>query len=451
LVESILIVIRKKPFFLFQAFFWYILGKSLLKKKVSNEVKLNLKHFPLNEEFISFLKEEKVKGRKIILATGASEKIAKDAFDFFGFFSNFISSNEKINLTGTDKRDKIIELIGKEDFSYAGDCKKDFSIWKRSKEAILVNHTKFTEKSVDSFHRGDKKTFCPSYPAKYLLKGLRPHQWVKNFLVFIPVIASHNLLDPNLTLQSILAFSCFCLCASSGYLINDLLDLNADRKHKTKSTRPLASGNLPISWGIFAAPLLCLTGLTLAMTHSADLASVTLSYFALSCLYSIFLKKLVVLDVIALAVLYTIRIYAGATSTDIVISDWLLLFSIFLFSNLALLKRFTELRHQKSEDKIMRRGYSAKNTKIVKWFGVVSLICSVTILALYVHSSTALALYENSQLLWCIVPVFVFWISRMWLIASIDNMDLDPVLFAIKDKTTLLCGLLSALFMIWAI
>ena len=351
--ESIIAYLKKKPLGILKLLFWFFSGKAYFKKKVSELVELDFKELPQNKEFVNYLYNEKKIGRQLILATGSSEKIAKQAFNFFCIFDKFISSDDQTNLTGRNKLNRIIQENNLKPFSYAGNSTQDLTIWEKSEEVILVNYAKSTADRVDSDGKKILK-FSLSSPLYFLCRSFRIHQWIKNSLIFVPLIVSHRFLEVEILFQSFFGFFSFCLCASSGYLINDFLDLNADRKHISKSQRPFASGALPLSWGIMAIPALFLGGILIAICQSYSLFWIVSIYFVISCSYSLFLKKIIGLDIAILSILYTIRIYAGSHCTNIEISNWLLCFSLFLFSNLALLKRFTELKALSNNDRIYR-------------------------------------------------------------------------------------------------
>lgn len=447
--ETIIVCLKKKPLGIFKLLFWFFSGKAYFKKKVSELVELDFNELPQNKEFVNFLCNERKIGRQLILATGSSKKIAKQAFNFFGIFDKFISSDDQTNLTGTNKLNRIIRENDHKPFSYAGNSRQDLPIWEKSAEVILVNYAKSTADRLDSSGKKILK-FSPSSPLAFLCRSFRMHQWVKNILIFVPLIVSHRFLEVEILFQSFFGFFSFCLCASSGYLINDFLDLNADRKHISKSQRPFASGALPLSWGIMAIPALFLGGILIAICQSYSLFWIVSIYFVISCSYSLFFKKIIGLDIAILSILYTIRIYAGSHCTNIEISNWLLCFSLFLFSNLALLKRFTELKALSNNDRIYRRSYSTKHLNAILVLGLFSIIGSIAVLLMYTLSPTASYLYDNWSILWLVIPLFGFWLSRMWILARQNKMDQDPVAFAISDRITIVFVCLSTVILICA-
>jgi len=288
-----------------------------------------------------------------------------------------------------------------------------------------------------------------------LIKALRPHQWLKNFLIFIPLLASHKFVNASLIFHAILAFILFSLTASSGYLVNDLLDLESDRYHPRKRFRPLASGDLPIQVGIVSAPLVFLVGFATSLLLMPKAFSITLViYYALTIAYSQFLKRIMVVDTIVLAGLYTVRVIAGSYACGLVPTFWILAFSMFLFLSLAMVKRYAELLEARSKGETQQtkgRGYFPDDLEIIANLGSSSGYLSVLVLALYIQDFKTVKMYHTPELIWLACPILLFWISRVWMIAYRGEMHDDPVLFAIKDKGSLITGLLFATVLMLAI
>ena len=281
---------------------------------------------------------------------------------------------------------------------------------------------------------------------KVLLKAARVHQWLKNILIFVPLILAHRVLDKTALLEAILAFFAFSLCASSFYVVNDLVDLEADRRHPHKRKRPFAAGDLTPRFGVgFAAALLALSAIIAFQLRATFIYSL-LCYAVISATYSYVLKRIAIVDILVLAGLYTVRLMSGAFAVDVPISKWLLAFSMFIFLSLAYLKRYAELRLAKetSEDKVFGRGYLLSDLDIVLQFGTASGYLAVLVMALYVNSEEVRRLYSSPELLWLICPVLLYWISRVWFIASRGKLDDDPILFAIKDRVSYLAGAICA-------
>ena len=285
------------------------------------------------------------------------------------------------------------------------------------------------------------------------LKALRLHQWLKNVLVFVPLLAAHLVLDPVAVMQAVAAFLIFGMCASSVYVLNDLLDLGADRRHPRKRKRPFASGRLPITAGLMVAPVLMIAAFTAAYALAPRFALVLLGYYILTLAYSLRLKQIAMLDVLVLAALYTVRIVAGTAAIDVGFSFWLLAFSMFLFLSLALVKRYTELGVQRraGNDTVHGRGYATSDYELLASLGGASGYLSVLVLALYINSTASAELYHRQQVLWLLCPLLLYWVSRVWIIAHRGAMHDDPVLFAARDKVSLMLMVLAALVVLLAI
>lgn len=274
------------------------------------------------------------------------------------------------------------------------------------------------------------------------IKSLRIHQWVKNLLLFVPLIMAHEWHDPEVLRTTIVAFFAFSVCASAVYILNDIVDIESDRAHHTKKNRPFASGQLPVQFGYVMTPLLFAAGLLLAMQVSVDFLKVLLCYVVLTTLYSFKLKKIVLIDIITLATLYSVRIFAGSVAAHVTVSQWLLAFSMFLFFSLACMKRYSELWTLKKNEQVKAhgRGYYSHDIEMIAQFGSSSGYLSILVLAFYVNSEEVLHLYHNAKLLWVICPAFFYWISRVWLLAGRGDMHEDPIVFALKDPASYAVG-----------
>jgi 4-hydroxybenzoate polyprenyltransferase len=298
-----------------------------------------------------------------------------------------------------------------------------------------------------------KETVTPGTQTGFVLaRALRVHQWIKNLLVFVPLLMAHRILDAGVLTQATLAFIAWCLCASAVYLINDRLDLEADRLHATKRHRPLAAGTLSLSaiWAL--VPLLGLSGLAIAfLLLPVSFGISILFYLGLTTAYSVHLKRMLMIDVLILAGLYTLRVLSGGYATGIPVSPWLLAFSMFLFLSLAFVKRYAELlAADPALTETSRRNYSAHDADLLKSFGSASGYLSVLVLVLYINSREVVALYRRPTILWLVGPCLLYWITRIWLLAHRGEMDEDPILFTVKDRTSYLVGGLVATVIIVA-
>ncbi|HKY27713.1 MAG TPA: UbiA family prenyltransferase [Pyrinomonadaceae bacterium] len=303
-------------------------------------------------------------------------------------------------------------------------------------------------------HHGDtEKTEknAKTFEMTFLLpNAFRVHQWIKNFLVFVPLLMAHRVFDTHAILRTSYAFVAWCLCASAVYLVNDLLDLEADREHPRKKLRPLASGALNSKTLWLLVPLLLLLALGIAFLLLPVRFGVSLIlYLGLTTAYSVYLKRILIVDVLLLAALYALRVLSGGFAADIPVSPWLLAFSMFLFLSLAFVKRYAELRNTEDHT-LTRRRYSTQDSELLKSFGAASGYLSVLVLVLYINSREVVALYHSPTILWLIGPCLLYWITRMWLLAYRGEMDEDPILFTVKDWPSYMVGIIVALVIVVA-
>jgi 4-hydroxybenzoate polyprenyltransferase len=418
-----------------------------LKQQIAARVTIDPATLPFCGELIEWLREQKSGGRKIILATASDMRMALPVAKHVGIFDEVLGSDGKINLRSGNKLKVLVDRFGEHGFDYAGNSPADLAVWRGSRGVIAVNAGASLVKKA-SKHTSIRKVFEPEGGLlRNVLRSLRLHQWVKNLIIFVPVIAAHKLGEPVAVLRELCAFTVFCLCASGVYLVNDLMDLDADRKHPKKRNRPFASGSLPLQFGLIFAPLLLIAGLLAAVRLSWAFAGVTAAYLLLTTAYSWWVKQIVLLDVFFLAGLYTIRLVAGHAAADIVYSSWLLMFSMFIFLSLALVKRYVELAVAK-ETVAPGRGYVAGDLELVASLGTGSGYLAALVLALYVNSQQVVILYAHPNLLLLICPLLLYWISRVWLLAHRGRLHEDPVFFAVKDTTSYIIGVL-ALAVLW--
>jgi 4-hydroxybenzoate polyprenyltransferase len=415
-------------------------GRATFKQEVAQLSRLDVGLLPYNEEFIAYLQGQKAAGRYLVLATAADRAIAEAVAGHLGIFDEVIASCDGRNLKGARKAEALCERFGEAGFVYAGNDVSDIAVWKRAARAILVNTSEGLARRVERQVEVEGRFAGPARSAKTLLKALRPHQWLKNLLVFVPIFTAHAVMDLTAWWHAVLTFAAFCATASSIYLVNDATDLAADRKHPRKRKRPLASGALSAGAALGMAAGLAASGITLsALTGTWMVLAV---YAAMSVSYSLKLKEMPLVDVFLLGGLYTIRIYGGGVATGHELSLWLLGFSGFLFLGLALLKRVTELstlRH-KQERFASRRGYSTDDLPILMTFGCASSFASSVVLALFVQREAAAEQYASPGLLWGVVPLMLFWQCRLWLSTARGYMHDDPIVYSGRDWVSWLVG-----------
>lgn len=445
LLESLIALLKQKPWRLFQLPAWLLKGRASFKQRVAAEVALDVSTLPYRTELLEFLRAERAQGRRLVLATAADGQIARKVADHLGLFDLVLSSDGAVNLADEVKRDRLVGEFGESGFDYAGNGRADLPVWAAARKVILVNPGSHLRAGIAKTANLDRVfEDRPAGIATYL-KPLRPEHWLKNLLVLTPLLAAHRLDGGSAWSRLTLAFVAFVCVASSGYLVNDLLDLQADRHHPSKRRRAFASGELPLSYAFLMIPVLAGLGYVAGRFISALFPLVVLGYFGLSILYSLYLKRIAVLDVIVLASLYGLRIFAGSVAVSIWPSHWLEAFSMFLFFSLALVKRYGELALMKRTkgDEAKARAYESTDAELLAAMGTASGYLAVLVLALYISSGAARHLYGHAELIWLLCPVLFYWISYVWLIAHRGKMPDDPVVFAISDWPSRISGALS--------
>ena len=448
--ESLLGLAKFSPLTLFRLPFWALRGKATLKREVAARVTLEVATLPLNSPLIDWLKAERNKGRTLLLVTAADSAIANALGRHVGLFDEILATDSDVNLSGDAKRRALVKRFGERGFDYAGNSGADEKVWSAARKAIVVG-TPGRIAKARRIAEVDRAFPVRNLDALAWVKALRLHQWAKNALVFLPAVLAHKIVQPTVLLHSVGAFLSFSLCASSIYLINDLLDLGSDRRHARKRNRPFAAGRLSARSGVLASLLLVSASAALALVVGYRFAAVLGLYYILTWAYSLRLKRAALVDVMTLAGLYTVRIIAGSAATAIPPSFWLLAFSVFIFLSLGIVKRYTELSEavQAGGVNVQGRSYRASDLPLLMNLGVTAGYCTVVVMALYINSMDAQLLYRHSKPLWFVCPLLLYWITRIWLLTSRGQMDDDPVVFALRDRISLLVlGLLSLVVMI---
>jgi 4-hydroxybenzoate polyprenyltransferase len=405
--ESALKMLRHNPIDTLRIPYWLSQGKAVLKDNIAQRVSVNPKALPYNIDLIDWLNEQRTKNRQLILCTATDISIAHKISEHLGLFDEVIASGNGVNLAGKQKAEVLKSRFGHQGFDYIGNSSADLAVWQHARKAIVVNaSSSLTQKAQQNY---DVELVFPK-PKRTVttwFRVLRLHQWVKNTLLFVPLLAAHQFSNIDTWVALILAFFSFSLCASSVYVANDLFDLDSDRLHPRKHKRPFASGYVPVWVGILLIPLLLFSSFALAQSVGGTFIPWLSFYFVLTCIYTWSLKSIVLLDCLTLAMLYTLRIVTGAAAASMSLSFWLLAFSIFLFLSLAFVKRYAELEIQllNGERKIHGRGYYSTDAPLVQTLGITSGYAAVLVLALYLNSSTVTQLYKTPELIWAAVPV----------------------------------------------
>ncbi|MGH8783298.1 UbiA family prenyltransferase [Paraburkholderia sp.] len=448
LIESGFAFLKAAPHRFYEPLLWLAQeGKPGLKARLANATHVDVTVLPYDATVLEWLKAERKAGRTLVLATASHERYAQAIAAHLGLFDRTFATHDSVNLSAHNKREALVAEYGEKGFDYAGNSHDDVVVWQSAERAYVVNPSNGVERAAHKI--GNVERVIESRPPtlKIWAKSLRLHQWLKNLLIFVPLLAGHRLSHPDLAIAALLAFLAFGLCASSVYLLNDLLDLEDDRHHPVKRRRPLASGALPLTWGIALFPALLVSAFAIAWALLPwRFSAVLLGYYTLTLAYSIFLKRQVMVDVVVLALLYTIRIIAGTAAVATHLTFWLLAFSMFIFLSLALVKRYAEL-HLMKERGLMKtrgRGYVASDLPLISSLGTASGYLAVLVLALYIQDAKTAGLYRHPQVIWLACPLLLYWVSRTWMIAHRGLMHDDPIVFAARDRVSLftvaLCG-----------
>tara|TARA_R110001583_G_scaffold195527_1_gene375371 strand:- start:8365 stop:9798 length:1434 start_codon:yes stop_codon:yes gene_type:complete len=450
LYESFVSSIGNSITTIFKVPLWLFKGKFNLKQSLAEGSSIELDHIPYNEELFSFLEEEHAAGRAIYLASAGAPKLVKAVAEHTDLFEGFFVSENGENFSSQNKASFLVNKFGLQGFDYVGNSSADLDVWKVARKAIAVNCSSSLVNQIKS--KVEPIIFDkPSGRLKACLKALRPHQWFKNVLIALPMFAGHAF-DLFSISMVFLAFISFSLIASMVYIVNDLLDLNNDRAHSSKCRRPFASGKLPIQAGLLLAPLLFFAGVTIGCYVGYQFIVVLAVYFIITTAYSFKFKKHSIIDVVTLGVLYTLRMVAGIAALNLDYSPWLLGFSLFLFLSLGIVKRIAEIleKSQLNETQVKGRGYQVCDLSLLESMAIASAYSSIIIYFLYITNAKVSALYNVPELLWIGIPILIFWLSRVLLLAHRGDMHEDPVVFALTDKVSLMTGSLFLVVVILA-
>ena len=454
LLESIILLLKAYPLKIFSLIIWLFRDKAFFKDKVSKYKIPQADLLPYRDDVLDYIKEEKGKGRKVYLLTAANQKIADKVANHLGCFTGAFGSNDKTNLSGKQKLKRVYEIIGNAQFDYIGNSKADIPIWEKTNKIIMVNSKTVVKnkfKKSDNVQLINQKRHNTKF--KIMIKGMRVHQWVKNSLLFLPIIMAHQFSNVNLLVAVLWAFISFSFCASAVYILNDLLDIETDRKHPTKKNRPLASGLMSVKIGVLLIFLLLLTSVLISIKMlSTTFLIILIIYIISTTAYSIILKQIILIDVIVLGGLYALRITAGSFASGVDVSSWLLVFSMFFFLSLAFMKRYADLilMKQNNQDEIAGRGYHVDDLDLAQKFGITSGFVAMLVLALYINSDRVIELYKSPILIWFMIPVLFYWLMRMWMVTNRGKMIDDPINYAIRDKTTYVAIMIIGIIMLLA-
>ena len=412
-------------------------GKAALKHRLADPDKFDASLLPYDETVLERIRAARAEGRPIYLASASNESLVGAVAEELGLFDGWFGSDRDTNLSGRTKAARLVEAFGEQGFDYIGNDRADLEVWRHAAQAICIRTSPSVLKALQKLDLPVEYLSSPKPSLKTWVKLFRVHQYAKNSLVFVPLLTSLSYSFEAIGL-SVLAAIAYSLCASAIYVLNDLVDLPADRAHPTKRNRPLANGTVPLLQAIFAIPALLAAGLGLAAYVSLPFLGVVLAYLAITTAYSFFLKRKLMLDAVTLALLYTMRVIGGAVAISVGVSFWLLAFSLFIFTSLALVKRYIELttRLDSGLSDPANRNYKIADADVVMAIAAAAGLNATTVLTLYLNSDDLPAAYQRPEALWALFPLMLYWIGRALVLARRRIIDDDPIVFAIKDRVS---------------
>ncbi|OPY94462.1 hypothetical protein A5906_13885 [Bradyrhizobium sacchari] len=410
-------------------------GKAAAENDLAEASELDYATLPYNARVMELIQAAKERGTKVYLATAANAKHTKAIADHFGIFDGWFASDANTSLSGSLKAETLTAAFGKNGFDYIGNTPADLPVWEIANKAYVVGHSNSVKRRLVALKSNHVALDHSNATSAAWFKALRVHQFVKNLLIFVPSATSHQFTLAKI-IADVIAFLAFCVCASAVYILNDLLDLKSDRAHPRKRARPFASGLLELRTGLLIVPALLILSLMLSTTISLEFVGVLAGYFVLTSAYSLYLKRKMIVDVVVLAMLYATRVLAGGVAAEIQLSQWLFMFSMFIFTSLALIKRYVELstRLDRGLPDRSDRDYRGGDADIVVTLAAASGLNAITIFALYVASPDVQMLYRHPKALWLICPILLYWIGRALMMANRRLMHDDPIVFALTDR-----------------
>ncbi len=438
--ECVLVLLKTRPIMLVLLPFWLLSGRASLKRELAARVQLNPARLPYRHQVLELLRHEKIAGRRIALATAADRQLAEAIASHLGLFDEVHAGDGQLNFKGANKAAFLAQQYAQTGFEYVGDSAADLEVWRNARAAYVVGtQARAQQAAAVTTLKGAILEPRASFRASFRtwIEALRGHHWAKNLLLFLPLALSHNLAAEPLV-RTLAGFAIFGLCASGLYILNDLLDLHSDREHPWKKERPFAAGEISIPEGLVAALILLASALGLGFFFDVQFGLALVGYATLTMLYSLYLKKIALLDVFVLSSFYSFRILAGALISATPLSQWFLAFSMFFFLSLAMAKRYSELLH--ANDLVTAgnsgRGYHTGDRELLLALGVGSSFSAVVIFSLYVQSQDVRLLYSSPEVLLLLCPIVLYWLSRNWLLAHRGELKEDPVTLAIRDPVS---------------
>ena len=446
LLENFWAGMGNHPLATLKAVFGNFRNPARLKQELVQLSEIRTDLLPVNPQIKSLAEETVSAGREVVLASASDQHLVARLAGEYGLSQRYFASDGQTNLKGEAKAQALVKAFGESGFHYAGNAPVDRAVWDHADGALIIGRF---PKIAGSLKAAGKQV--AEYPGGWkmrdLVRALRPHQWVKNILLILPVIAAHNFTLPVLLLV-FLGMIAFSAAASSIYIVNDLLDLEADRLHVKKRHRPFAAGKVPIAVGMATSILLFLFAIGIGAYLGAAFLAVLILYVVLSLAYSLKLKRMRWVDIATLAGLYTLRVIAGAAASGVVASGFMLVFIFPVFITLGCVKRLTELTLATSDERLPGRGYGRKDREDLLNVGGLGIAGALLIFFLYSFSEQATMLYPTRWLLWVGLIPLAWWLIRMLRLGYQGKQDYDPIVFAMTDKRGIgiLLILLSLMF-----
>lgn len=444
-LERLLSAFRKAPLEVMLVVLLAMRGRISLRSYLADNDRLDVTSLPVHMPVMDRIEQARAEGRPVFLASATDRRFVEKFAAAQDLFDGVITAEAPRSLQGAARARALVDTFGTGGFDYIGSGAGDLPVWGQARRALVSDPA---PDLLDKLHvvSADVETIRIEQRRALALAGaLRPHQWLKNLLILVPALAAHSL-TAGTAWAVLLAFLSFSLCASSAYVLNDLLDLEGDRNHPRKCLRPFASGALPLRLGMALVPALLIAALLLALMLPWSYLAALAAYLALTLAYSLILKRKVMVDVVALAMLYGVRLLAGGAAAGVVLSEWLVVFSVFLFLSLALVKRSTELVSRLGQGLVALpgRGYLCQDLPVVEAMAAASGFLSVLVFAFYINSPDVRNLYPTPLMLWGVCLLLVYWIGRILVLVRRGEMHDDPVVFAVTDRTSLVSGALAA-------
>jgi 4-hydroxybenzoate polyprenyltransferase/phosphoserine phosphatase len=442
--ESALALLRTQPLRALLLPVWLVSGRAALKRALGQVAPIDVAALPYRAEVLAYIAEARAAGRRVVLTTASTRAIAERVAAHTGVFDEVMASDQE-NLKGPRKREALVARFGERGFEYVGDSRADLAVWEGAGAGSLVGGSRALAAGLAARTTLARELAVRPGDAAAWLRALRVRQWLKNLLLFLPLLAAHRFGDLAAALAALVGFFAFGFTASAIYLANDLFDLPSDRAHPSKRERPFAAGTLSIPAGLAAIPLALCAAAALASSLPTAFGAALVFYVLVNGLYTLWLKRVVLADVTVLGGMYALRVVVGGLATRIPVSTWLIAFSLFFFLSLAFLKRFAELRRLCDEGASATpgRGYVPSDAPVLLALGPACAVVSALVLGLYVEGDTVETLYRTPNVLWALIPLLVYWSARIWLLAQRGELDDDPILFTTQDPGSYLVAALA--------